>query len=75
MRLRPCDPVGTIEIATRLGVRRSTVDMWRQRDLHFPKPTWTIGGRPAWNWDVVWAWAERTGRDPITTRHAPRQDR
>ncbi len=53
---RQCDPVGAVEIAERLGVKRRTVDAWRQRDLGFPEPRWTVGGRPAWNYDDVAAW-------------------
>ena len=52
------DPVGAVEIAERLGVKRRTVDQWRQRDLGFPEPRWTVGGRPAWQWDDVQAWHE-----------------
>lgn len=53
---RQCDPVGAVEIAARLGVKRATVDQWRIRDLGFPEPRWQVGGRPAWNWDDVQAW-------------------
>lgn len=55
---RACDPVGAVEIATRLGVKRRTVDSWRQRDIGFPEPRWSVGGRPAWNWDDVERWAK-----------------
>lgn len=55
------DPVGLAEIAERLGVARSTVDQWRQRRL-LPNPQWTVGGRPAWDWPVIDAWATATGR-------------
>ena len=56
-------PVGTVEIAERLGVARGTVDQWRQRPaVNFPDPTWTVGGRPAWDWAEVHAWAVATGR-------------
>lgn len=55
-------PVGAVEIAERLGVSRNTVDQWRQRNLDFPEPDWTVGGRPAWNWRGVWEWAKSTGR-------------
>lgn len=64
---RKCEPVGAVEIADRLGVNRATVDQWRQRDLGFPPPRWLVGGRPAWNWDDIEAWAARTGR---VTRNA-----
>jgi predicted DNA-binding transcriptional regulator AlpA len=61
---RQCDPVGAVEIATRLGVARRTVDSWRGRGTKgdpFPEPRWTVGGRPAWNWDDVERWhATRT---------------
>lgn len=56
------DPVGTIEIAERLGVTRDAVNQWRRRPLDFPEPQWTIGGRPAWEWADVEAWAKATGR-------------
>lgn len=54
-------PVGIIEIAARLGVRRATVDQWRQRGL-LPDPRWIVGGRPAWDWTDIEAWARETGR-------------
>ncbi len=57
-----CDPVGTVEIADRCGVTRSAVDAWRSRDGRFPRPRWTVGGRPAWNWPDVEAWAHLTRR-------------
>jgi hypothetical protein len=56
------DPVGAVEIAERLGVARRTVDQWRQRETGFPQPTWTVGGRPAWHWPLVQAWAFETDR-------------
>jgi predicted DNA-binding transcriptional regulator AlpA len=54
-------PVGTVEIAQRLGVQRTTVDQWRQRKL-LPEPDWTVGGRPAWRLGTILAWARETGR-------------
>lgn len=56
------DPVGVVEVAARLGVTRKAVDQWRRRSLGFPDPRWTVGGRPAWSWPEVEAWARRTGR-------------
>jgi hypothetical protein len=58
------DPVGLIEIADRLGVRRQTADMWRTRGV-LPEPRWVVGGRPAWDWttDIV-PWAKETSRIP-----------
>lgn len=49
-------PVGIIEIAERLGVKRATVDQWGQRGL-LPPADWTVGGRPAWNWPTIRQWA------------------
>lgn len=54
-------PVGLAEIAERLGVERSTADMWRHRGV-LPEPRWTVGGRPAWDWADIAAWARETGR-------------
>jgi predicted DNA-binding transcriptional regulator AlpA len=62
--VKGCDPVGIVEIAQRLGVQRGTVDMWRFRSLHFPEPRWQVGGRPAWDWSDVEAWAKASGRHP-----------
>jgi predicted DNA-binding transcriptional regulator AlpA len=53
--------VGAVEVARRLEVARATVDQWRQRSV-LPDPRWQVGGRPAWSWAEVRAWAERTGR-------------
>lgn len=55
------DPVGLVEIAQRLGVRRTTADVWRNRGL-LPEPRWTVGGRPAWAWADIEKWAKETGR-------------
>ena len=55
------EPVGMSEIAQRLGVRRNTVDSWKQRDI-LPKPWWLVGGRPGWPWPVIEQWARETGR-------------
>ena len=57
-------PVGPPEIAERLNVERRTVDSWRQRDVGFPEPRWTVGGRPAWDWPDVEKWARLTSRLP-----------
>lgn len=65
------EPVGLVEIADRLGVSRSAVDLWRFRDKdaakhpdreRMPEPRWTVGGRPAWNWSDIERWARKTGR-------------
>lgn len=57
----PSTPVGMVEVAAKLGVRRQTVDMWHHRDL-LPEPDWTVGGRPAWRWSTIETWARETGR-------------
>lgn len=57
-----CTPVGGLEIADRLGVKRETVAMWKVRGLLPPK-RWTVSGEDAWDWaaDIEpWAWG--TGR-------------
>ena len=58
---RVADPVGIKEISERLNVRRRTVDQWLQRRL-LPDAQYVVGGRPAWEWSVVEAWAQETGR-------------
>jgi hypothetical protein len=60
-------PVGVIEIAERLKVTRDAVNNWRRhgRDVGFPEPRWTVGGRPAWDWHRdIEAWARDSGRLP-----------
>jgi hypothetical protein len=59
------DPVGIPEIAGRIGVKRQTVDNWRQQpETGFPPPEAgiTIGGRPVWQWAPVGRWCDETGR-------------
>lgn len=58
---KTCDPVGSDDIASRLGVKRQTVAMWKQRGL-LPEPRWIVSGRPCWNWPDVLRWAESTQR-------------
>ena len=56
-------PVGLVEIAVLMGVKRNTVDQWRYRDETFPKSRWTVGGRPAWDWRVdIEPWAIKSDR-------------
>lgn len=55
--------VGAVEIARRLGVQRNTVDHWRRRSMGFPPPDFTVGGRPAWRWVAVRAWARGRGME------------
>lgn len=61
MELVEADPVGILEIAQALEVKRATVDQWIQRGL-LPAPQWKVGGRPAWHWPIIEAWAKETGR-------------
>jgi predicted DNA-binding transcriptional regulator AlpA len=56
------EPVGLPEIADRLGVNRQTAYNWRQRAV-LPPPRWTVGGSPAWSWQLdIEPWARATGR-------------
>ena len=59
-----CDPVGSDDIAQRLGVQRDTVKMWRHRGL-MPEPKWWVSGRPCWNWPDIEKWAAVTGRSSV----------
>jgi hypothetical protein len=60
---RLMEPVGSIEIATFLGVKPDTIVQWRRRpQLGFPEPRWTVSGRPAWAWRDVSDWSVKSGR-------------
>lgn len=57
-----CDPVGTNEMADRLGVAARSVHMMGHRGS-LPEPDWSsINGYRAWNWATVLWWAGETGR-------------
>lgn len=60
--LGPQHPVGIVEIAKALGVKRQTVDAWKLRDWFIPPSPTTLGSRPFWLWGDVRAWAIDTGR-------------
>jgi predicted DNA-binding transcriptional regulator AlpA len=62
--LNHAEPVGLVEIAERLGIKRQTADQWRYIGTTFPKQRWTVGGRPAWDWSDIETWARETGRLP-----------
>lgn len=55
------DPVGTRDIAERLGVKPQTVAQWKVRGL-MPEPRWTVSGQPCWEWADVLEWAKASGR-------------
>lgn len=61
MSTNEADPVGLLEIAERLGVKRQTARMWRQRGV-LPAPRWLVSGLPAWDWPDIARWARETGR-------------
>jgi hypothetical protein len=56
-----CDPVGVVDIASRLGVKRQTVAVWKVRGL-LPPPDWERGAGPLWEWSTIHEWALETGR-------------
>lgn len=53
------EPGGVAEIATALGVSRSTVSMWsRRREVtHFPSPRWELQMGPIYDMREVREWA------------------
>ncbi len=56
--------VGAAEIASRLGVKRSTVvHDWRRRHEDFPEPVATLKAGLVWAWPDVVKWAKATGRE------------
>lgn len=50
------EPVGSKDIAKRLGVKQQTVATWRHRGI-FPEPRWWVSDSPVWQWSDVAAWA------------------
>jgi predicted GIY-YIG superfamily endonuclease len=55
-------PVGALEVAGFLGVKRETVAMWKLRGL-LPSARWTVSGEDAWDWhEDIKPWAQQTGR-------------
>lgn len=56
--------VGAAEIATRLGVNKSTVvHDWRKRYPDFPEPVATLTAGLVWAWPDVEKWAKATRRE------------
>jgi predicted GIY-YIG superfamily endonuclease len=55
-------PVGALEVAGFLGVKRETVAMWKIRGL-LPPARWVVSGEDAWDWaEDIEPWARQTGR-------------
>lgn len=57
----PVDPVGSRDIAERIGVKAQTVAQWKLRGI-MPEPRWQISGLPVWRWCDIEKWAQDTGR-------------
>ena len=55
------DPVGTQEIAERLGLESRSVHMIRHRG-QLPAPDYTVNGLRAWEWRKILWWAGETDR-------------
>ena len=53
--------LGIADIAERLGVKRATVDVWRNRGI-MPEPSMIVARTPMWSADTTDAWAKETGR-------------
>lgn len=70
LRRMASEPVGLVEIAERLGVKRETAGMWHYRSergelpVPMPAPRWIVSGAPAWRWADIERWAAKTGRLP-----------
>lgn len=62
MTIRKSDPVGAIEIASRLGVKDTTVHMWEYRGLMPPPEFNAVNGGRAWEWLTILRWAGECGR-------------
>jgi predicted DNA-binding transcriptional regulator AlpA len=69
------DPVGTREIADRLGAARQTVWTWIDQGI-FPDPDWaSVNARPAWEWERVLRWAgdgQRLHQAPVRAEYRKR---
>lgn len=59
------DPVGSVDISTRLGLSRQAVHKWSERrpTTGYPEARWSVSGNPVWDWNVdIVAWLRATGR-------------
>lgn len=54
--------VGYFEIASRTGVQRSVVTVWRTRHADFPEPLEELQIGPVWLWEPVKKYLVRHGR-------------
>lgn len=60
--------LGRLEIADLLDVDSRTPHAWYARQL-LPPPTYeSVNGSPAWDRDVILAWAAKTGRLPAALK-------
>lgn len=57
-----CEPVGVLEVASRLGVKDRTVHQWLNRGLMPPADFGVVNGSRAWNWLTILGWAGVSGR-------------
>ena len=56
------DPVGVLEMATRLGIQDRSVHMIRRRG-QLPRPDYEqVNGSRAWEWSTILWWAGETDR-------------
>jgi hypothetical protein len=56
------DPVGVLEMATRLDVKDRSIHMMRRRG-RLPRPDYgDVNGSAAWDWRTILWWAGETGR-------------
>lgn len=69
------DPVGTAQIAERLGVTKGAIEQWRwARKLNpFPPPSRRVGNSDAWPWAQVVEWCEATKRRDLLANYQPDQ--
>lgn len=52
-------PLGVLEVAALLGVKKNTVHQWRARNK-MPPPDGHIGGAPVWWEETIRGWCDGT---------------
>jgi hypothetical protein len=62
-------PVGALEVAQVLGVRRGTVHTWKQRGVLPPPQAGTVSGEPWWTLDDIKEWARGRALPSFLRRH------